>query len=52
MDTKGKGLGTLRAFLRFCMNREWLPRNPVSADLKPPIGANRIANKAPFADEE
>ena len=25
---------------------------PVSSDLKPPIGANRVANKAPFTDEE
>jgi integrase len=24
----------------------------VSSDLKPPIGANRVANKAPFTDEE
>ena len=34
------------------MNREWLPKNPVSADMKPPIGANRVANKAPYTDEE
>jgi integrase len=25
---KGKRLGTLRAFFRFCMNRRWLPENP------------------------
>jgi integrase len=43
---------TVRAFFRFCMNREWLPKNPVSADMKPPIGANRVANKAPYTDEE
>jgi integrase len=49
---KGKRLGTLRAFFRFCMNREWLPKNPVSADMKPPIGANRVANKAPYTDDE
>jgi integrase len=49
---KGKRLGTLRAFFRFCMNREWLPKNPVSVDMKPPIGANRVANKAPYNDEE
>ena len=24
----------------------------MSSDLKPPIGANRVANKAPFTDEE
>ncbi len=49
---KGKQLGTLRAFFRFCTNRKWLKENPVSSDIKPPIGANRIANKAPFTDEE
>jgi hypothetical protein len=49
---KGKRLGTLRAFFRFCINREWLTKSPVSADMKPPMGANRVANKAPFTDEE
>jgi integrase len=49
---KGKQLGTLRAFFRFCMNRKWLQENPVSSDIKAPIGANRVANKAPFTDEE
>ncbi len=49
---KGKRLGTLRAFFRFCMHREWLPKNPVSPDMKPPIGANRVANKAPYTDDE
>ncbi len=49
---KGKILGTLRAFFRFCANRRWLIENPVSPDLKPPVGANRVANKAPFTDEE
>jgi len=49
---KAKRLGTLRAFFRFAANREMLPKNPVSTDLKPPIGANRVANKAPFTDEE
>jgi len=34
------------------MNREWLSKNPVSADMKPPIGASRVANKAPYTDEE
>jgi hypothetical protein len=49
---KGKRLGTLRAFFRFCVNRKWLHENPVSSDIKPPIGANRIANKAPYTDED
>jgi integrase len=50
--TKSKRLGTLRAFFRFCINRKWLAENPVSTDIKPPIGANRVANKAPYTDEE
>src|SRR5258708_6511015 len=49
---KGKRLGTLRAFFRFCMNRKWLHENPVSTDIKPPMGANRVANKAPYTDEK
>ncbi|HTV55315.1 MAG TPA: site-specific integrase [Terriglobia bacterium] len=49
---KAKRLGTLRSFFRFCMNREWLEKNPVSKDLRPPLGANRVANKIPFTDSE
>jgi integrase len=49
---KGNALGTLRGFFRFCVNREWLAKNPVTSDLKPPLGANRAANKVPFTDEE
>lgn len=49
---KGKALGTLRGFFRFAMNRKWLNENPVTSDLKPPLGANRVANKVPFTDDE
>ena len=49
---KGKALGTLRSFFRFCMNPELLAKNPVTSDLKPPLGANRVANKVPFTDAE
>ena len=49
---KGKRLGTLRAFFRFCVNREWLSKTPVSADMKPPMSANCNAYKAPYTDEE
>jgi integrase len=49
---KAKRLGTLRSFFRFCMNRKWLPDNPVSSDLKPPLGASRVVNKIPFTDVE
>ena len=50
--SKAKRLGTLRTFLRFCTNRDWFKKNPVSPDIKPPVGASRVANKAPFTDEE
>jgi integrase/recombinase XerD len=58
--TKAKRLGTLRSFFRFCAKRKWVavdptdPKSvgPISSDLKPPIGANRAANKIPFTDEE
>lgn len=49
---KGKTLGTLRAFFRFAVAREWLAKKPVTSDLKPPLGANRVANKYPFTDAE
>jgi integrase len=49
---KGKRLGTLRGFFRFCLNREWLEKNPVTSDLKPPLGANRATNQVPFTDDE
>ncbi len=50
--TKGKRLETLRAFFRFCVNRKWLTESPVSSDLKPPLGANKVTNKVPFTDNE
>ena len=50
--SRGKMLESLRTFWRFCVHREFVAKSPVSPDLKPPIGANRIANKAPFTDEQ
>jgi integrase len=49
---KGKALGMLRGFFTFCVNREWLSKSPVTRDLKPPLGASRVANKVPFTDDE
>jgi hypothetical protein len=49
---KGKMLEWLRGFFKFAAYREWIPKSPVSPDLKPPVGANRLANKIPFTDEE
>jgi integrase len=50
--SRGKMLESLRTFWRFCVHREFVAKSPVSPDLKPPIGANRIANKEPFTDEQ
>jgi len=57
---KGDALGKLGSFFRFCVKRKWIvvdatdPESigPVSSDLKPPIGAHRVANKVPFTDDE
>lgn len=49
---KAKRLSTLRAFFRFCVNRKWITENPVSTDIRPPVGASRVANKFPYTDEE
>jgi integrase len=43
---------TLRGFFRFCVTRKWIAESPVSTDIKPPVGASRAANKAPFTDDE
>ena len=50
--TKGKRLTMLRGFFRFCLHRKWIAESPVSPDIKPPKGANKDANKAPFTDDE
>jgi hypothetical protein len=50
--SKAKRLSALRAFFRFCVNREFLLKSPVSSDLKPPQGSSRVANKIPFTDGE
>lgn len=50
--TKGKRLSTLRGFFRFCVGRKWMAESPVSADIKPPVGSSKAANKWPFTDEE
>ena len=52
LRSKAKMLERLRSFFRFAVNREWLPKSPVSSDLKPPTGSHRLVNKAPFTDEQ
>jgi integrase len=50
--SKAKMIERVRHFFRFAVNREWLPKSPVSSDLKAPAGAHRLVNKAPFTDEQ
>jgi integrase len=50
--SKAKMLENIRTLFKFFVNRELIAKSPVSADLKPPIGANRMANKMPFTDEQ
>lgn len=50
--SRAKLLERVRGFFRFASNREWIPKSPVSSDLKPPAGANRPVNKAPFTHEQ
>jgi site-specific recombinase XerD len=50
--SKAKMIERLRHFFRFAVNRDWLPKSPVSPDLKAPAGAHRLVNKAPFTDEQ
>jgi integrase len=50
--SKVKMLDKLRGFFRFAVHREWIPKSPVSPDLKPPAGATKAANKVPFTDEQ
>jgi integrase len=50
--SKLKMLDRLRSFFRFAVHRDWIPKSPVSPDLKPPTGATKAANKVPFTDEQ
>ena len=50
--SKAKMIERVRHFFRFALNREWLPKSPVSSDLKAPASAHRLVNKAPFTDEQ
>jgi hypothetical protein len=50
--SKAKMLDRLRGFFRFAVHRDWIPKSPVSPDLKPPAGSTKAANKMPFTDEQ
>jgi integrase len=48
---KAKKLDRLKAFIRFCLKREWIAKD-VSSDLEAPQGSSITLPKAPFTDEE
>src|SRR6202034_2367398 len=48
---KAKKLERLKAFVKFCINREWMAKD-ITKDLKAPEGSSIPANKAPFIDDE
>jgi integrase len=48
---KAKKLDRLKAFLKFCLKREWIAKD-ISSDLEAPQGSSITLPKAPFTDEE
>jgi site-specific recombinase XerD len=48
---KAKKLERLKAFVKFCLKREWIAKN-ITEDLEAPEGSSVPANKTPFTDEE
>lgn len=49
--SRGKKLGKLRSFIKFCVKRKWLADN-IADDLEAPEGSSLAANKSPFTDDE
>ncbi|HEY4051709.1 MAG TPA: hypothetical protein VGM27_33045, partial [Acidobacteriaceae bacterium] len=48
---KAKKLERLKAFVKFCLKREWLAKDIVD-DLQAPEGSSVTVPKSPFTDEE
>jgi site-specific recombinase XerD len=48
-NTSGKEIQTMRAFFRFCLDRDWIPKNPAKP-LKTP--KSDLPPTMPFSDEE
>lgn len=48
---KAKKLERLKAFVKFCVKREWLAKD-ISDDLQAPEGSSVTVPKSPFTDEE
>jgi integrase len=49
--SKAKKLERLKAFVKFCVKREWLARD-IADDLQAPEGSSVTVPKSPFTDEE
>lgn len=48
---KAKKLERLKAFIKFCLKREWLAKD-IADDLQPPECSSVTVPKSPFTDEE
>jgi len=48
---KAKKLDRLKAFVKFCIKREWIQKN-IASDLDAPEGSSVPVNKSPFTDAE
>jgi len=48
---KAKKLERLKAFIKFCVKREWLAKD-IAEDLQAPEGSSVTVPKSPFTDEE
>ena len=48
---KAKKLERLKAFIKFCVKREWLPKD-ITEDLEAPEGSSVTVPKSPYTDEE
>jgi integrase len=48
---KAKKLDRLKAFIKFCIKREWITKD-ITSDLEAPQGSSVTLPKAPFTDEE
>ena len=48
---RAKKLERLKAFVQFCLTRDWIARD-IARDLRAPEGSSTPANKTPFTDDE
>jgi site-specific recombinase XerC len=50
-EPRPKKLERLKAFIKFCVKREWLEKD-IADDLQAPQGSSVTVPKSPLADEE